>query len=187
MNKHKGKTTKSHIGLRRTIEKIGNEVLSRTTAQKEVELTGSIMIPPIPDSKFIDKLPEGELEGPNIQEKDHQEAYEAEVKLFRIFEEIQEGCLIIHQLEFTHEQYSAFVDEHQCSKKQCKKGPEIHPCHKQSSEIEGECDFVVAGENFVAVFEVKGLHLQYTDEDLKKIEGCCQSAILQRKKMEVLI
>ena len=145
------------------------------------------MIPPIPDSKFIDKLPEGELNGPNIQEKDHQEAYEAEVKLFRRFEEIQEGCLIIHQLEFTHEQYSAFVDEHQCSKQQCKKGPKIHPCHKQKSEIEGECDFIVVGINYVAVFEVKGLQFRNKDEDMSKFEGCCQSAILQRKKMEVLI
>ena len=178
---------KTKCGLRRTIERIGMEILWRTAVQKgSDEFTGPIMIPPIPDSKFIDKLPEGELEGPNIQEKDHQEAYEAEVKLFRRFEEIQDTCLVIHQLEFTHEQYSAFVNEHQCSKKQCKKGPEIHPCHKQKSEIEGECDFVLVGNNFVAVFEVKGLHFRLQDEDKNKFEGCCKSAILQRNKMKVL-
>ena len=186
MGKCKGKKTKSHTGLRQTIMKIGNEILSRKSFQRGCGRNGPTMIPPIPDSKFIDKLPEGELDGPNIQEKDHQEAYEAEVKLFRRFEEIQDTCLVIHQLEFTHEQYSAFVNEHQCSKKQCKKGPEIHPCHKQKSEIEGECDFVLVGNNFVAVFEVKGLHFRLQDEDKNKFEGCCKSAILQRNKMKVL-
>ena len=187
MGKRKGKKTKSHTGLRQTIKQISNEILSRKSFQRGCGRNGPTIIPPIPDSKFIDKLPDGKLKGPNIQEKDHQVAYEAEVKLFRRFEEIQEDCLIIHQLEFTHDQYSAFVNEHQCSKKQCKKRPKVHPCHKQSSEIEGECDFVVAGENFVAVFEVKGLHLQHTEEDERKFEGCCESAILQRDKMKVLI
>ena len=54
------------------------------------------------------------------------------------------SCLVIHQLEFTHKQYSAFLPEHgKCTKKKCKNGPEDHHCHKPLKETEGECDFVV--------------------------------------------
>ena len=171
--------------LRKRIEEcIGREILKKIGNGT----SGPIMIPPIPDSKFIDKLPEEVLENVNVQEKNNQDSYEAEVRLYRCFEEIKTSCLVIHQLEFTHEQYSAFLPEHgQCTQNGCTKKPENHPCHKQPKQVEGECDFVVVGDNFVAVFEVKGLHLQGTADDEIRFKGCCESAKGQRKRMKALI
>ena len=175
-------------GLRYTIEhKIGKHIMDRINENKDERTEVTMMIPPIPDSKFIDKLPDGLLEGQNIREKEHQDAYEAEVKVYRCLENIKQNYLVIHQLEFTHEQYSAFVGEHLCDRKRCKKGEEKHFCHKERKQVEGECDFVVVGDNFIAVFEVKGLSLNCTDEDKNKFEGCCETALLQRKRIRNLI
>ena len=180
------KKKKSNAGLRNTIEeKIGRKILEKVNQPRD-ETSGPIMIPPIPDSKFIDKLPEGELEEQNIQEKVHQDSYEAEVRLYRSLEEMEGNFVVIHQLEFTHEQYSAFVGKHLCNRKLCKRGEEEHQCHKESKQIEGECDLVVLGDNFVAVFEVKGLQLQDTKNE-PKLQGCCESALSQRKRIKMLI
>ena len=181
-------------GLRNNIENIGKDILKKITLTVTRGLISPttikpIMIPPIPESKFIDKLPEGVFEGANVQEKEHQDAYEAEVKIYRCLEDLEKDYLVIHQLEFTHEQYSAFVRDHNCNRKRCKKGPEDHPCHKQPKDIEGECDLLVVGKSFVAICEVKGLNLDHRDpeEDKRKFEGCCESARLQTEKMERVI
>ena len=182
----KNKKKKSYQGLRHTIEqKIGRIILEKINHTRD-ESSGPIMIPPIPDSKFIDKLPEGDLEGQNVQEKEHQDAYEAEVRLYRSLEDIEGNYIVIHQLEFTHEQYTALVGEHFCDKKRCKNGQKDHLCHKEPNEIEGECDMVVVGENFVIVFEVKGLKLQDAKLDTHRLKGCCESALMQRKRMKKL-
>ena len=180
-------TKTKYTGLRDTIEKkIGRQILERIDQARDAS-SGPTMIPPIPVSKFIDKLPEGVLEGQNVIEKEHQESYEAEVKLYRSLEDINNTYFVIHQLEFTHEQYCAFVGEHLCNKKNCKKGPQDHLCHKEAKEVEGESDIVVVGENFVAIFEVKALNLENTTEDELKFHGCCESAIIQRKRIKELI
>ena len=166
--------------------KIGRKILERIYQTRYVN-SGPTMIPPIPDSNFFDKLPEGELKGQNVMEKEHQDSYEAEVKLYRSLEDMNKNYLVIHQLEFTHEQYSAFVGEHLCNKKNCKKGPHDHPCHKEAKEVEGECDITVVGENFVAVFEVKALNFENTKEDEYKLQGCYSTALKQRKRMKSLI
>ena len=143
-------------GLRKRITKIGQQVLDNY-CQKGDEIRGRIMIPPIPDSKFIDKLPEDvELEGQNAAEKELQEGYEAEVKVYRCLEEVESNVIVIHQLDYTHEQYAAFLPNHPCNAKMCKRGLDTHDCHQPKRNIEGETDFVVIGINFVAVFEVKG-------------------------------
>ena len=160
--------------LRDRIEnKVGRKILDKYCTKRD----GPIMIPPIPASKFIDKIPEDiALKGANVQEKEHQDAYEAEVKVYRCIEEIQRNYVVIHQFEYTHEQYSAFLPNHQCKKTK-----------KQTREIEGECDFVVVGDQFVAVLEVKGLSMQHTVDDSKRIKGCCNSAQKQRKRTSDLV
>ena len=177
----KGKITRDIIE-----NKIGKKI-AKSIHLRRYAKCGPTMIPPIPDSKFIDKLPEVVLEGQNVQEKEHQDAYEAEVKVYRCLEELKKNYIVIHQLKFTHEQYSAFVYEHSCNKKQCTKGQEVHLCHKELKQIEGECDFVLVGDKFVAIFEVKGVRLQNTGEDECKFIGCCESALLQRKIIKDLI
>ena len=87
----------ANTGLRYTIEhKIGKQIMDRIHENKD-EKTGPTMIPPIPESKFIDKLPDGVLEGQNIREKEHQDAYEAEVKVYRCLENIKQNYLVLHQ------------------------------------------------------------------------------------------
>ena len=173
--------------LRKRIEeRIGEEIIKKLR-KKRSGATRPIMIPPIPDSKFIDKLPEGVLEGLNEKEKEHQDAYEAEVKLYRTLEEMKNSYIVIHQLEFSHEQYSAFLPSHFCNKKGCKKGPKDHQCHKEAKGIEGECDIVVVGKNFVAIIEVKGVCLLGDEKDSPKMKGCCESALMQRKRTKDLV
>ena len=150
--------------------------------------SGPTMMPPIPTSTFINKLPRGVLDSVNVIKKEHQDSYAAEVRVFRCFEEVKDNCVVIHQLKWTHEQLSAWIRDHKCSKERCKIGPDDHPCHKKPMEDEGECDFIVIGDSFVAVFEVKGLSLQgdsTVDED--KLESCCDNARTQRNRMVDLI
>ena len=150
-------------GLRKeTIEDIGRKIFEKYFQNKD-DTCEPMMVPPIPDSKFIDKLPEDVvLQG--------QDGYEEEVKVFRCFEEIKRPFTVVHQLEYTHEQYSVFCPSHQCHQKKCKRGMEVHPCHQADKNIDGETDFVVLGEYFVAVFEVKGL-------SVAKYESCCSELI----------
>ena len=164
--------------LRDRIENdIGRPILDNYCQRKD-GTSGPFMMPPIPDSRFIDKLPDdNELKGANVQEKEHQDAYEAEVKVYRCIEEMDTNHVVIHQLEYTHEQYSLFLPNHKCNKK----------TKNQMREIEGECDFVVIGDRVVAVLEVKGLSLQGTEDDSMKFKGCCDSAQKQRKRMSDLI
>ena len=163
--------------LRDRIEnKVGRPILDNY-CKKKYGPPCPIMMPPLPASKFIDKIPEYiELKGANIQEKEHQDAYEAEVKVYRCIEEMKGHYVVIHQFEYTHEQYSAFLPNHQCKKTK-----------KQTREIEGECDFVVVGNQFVAVLEVKGLSMQHTVDDSKRIKGCCNSAQKQRTRTSDLV
>ena len=172
--------------LRKLIEERLGEAIFEKLSERGDCTTVPIMVPPIPDSKFIDKLPKGAPNSIQVTEKEHQDAYEAEVKLYRSLEEMKRGYLVIHQLEFTHEQYSSFHPSHLCDKKRCKVGSKDHRCHRKAKEIEGECDLVVVGNKFVAIIEVKGLGLQGDEKDSQKIKGCCLSAIAQRKRMKEL-
>ena len=173
--------------------KVGKIILE-TYCQKGNAFLNSvpIMIPPIPDSKYMDKLPQDiVLEGQTAAERELQKGYEAEVKVFRTLEEINGNYLVLHQLEFTHEQYSAFLPKHSCNKKRCSKGAEVHQCHQPSKNIEGENDFIVFGRHFAAVLEVKGLSfpsIPCSQDDWKaRIKGCCEDALKQRKKIVDLI
>ena len=147
---------------------------------------GPAMIPSIPDSKFIDELPKTVLEGQNVMGKE-KVSHEAEIKLYHSLKGMKQNYLVIHQLKFTHEQYSDFVGEHLCDKENCEKGSQDHPCHQQPNDIEGECDIIVVGENFAAILEVKSLKLQHSEEDDLKLKGCCERTFSQRKRMRNLI
>ena len=122
-------------------------------------------------------------------EKEHKDSYEAGLKLYRSFEKMKQNYLVIHQLEFTHEQYSAFVGEHLCNEVKCKRGPKVHPCHKQPSDTEGGCDIVVVGDNFVAIFEVQALNLLNIEKDKhsQRLQSCCEIALTQRRRMRNII
>ena len=122
-------------GLRRLIEKAGQQIIDLYCQNRE-ETMSPVMIPPIPDSKFIDKLPEDvELEGQNADEKNLQDGYTAEMKVFRRFEDIKRDVIVLHQLDYTHEQYCAFSPNHRCNNKRCKKVPPVHECHQPKKTL----------------------------------------------------
>ena len=180
----------SQSGLRRRIEEIiGKQILDRY-CQKGDEEPGPIMLPPIPNCTIIDVLPKDvALDGQTAAEKELQDGYEAEMKVFRRFEELRRNFIVLHQFEYTHEQYSAFLPGHLCVQKKCKKGPEQHLCHQAKGNREGETDFVVLGDNYVAVFEVKGLTIEgYSAENgAVRMVGCYEDGIRQRKRLLDLI
>ena len=158
--------------------------------QNRGETMSPVMIPPIPDSKFIDKLPEAvKLEGQNAAEKNLQDGYIAEVKVFRRFEDIKKNIIVLHQLDYTHEQYSAFLPNHNCNIESCRRGPAVHRCHQAKKNIDGEHDFVVFGRSFAAVFEVKGASLKDIEADLldRMLRSCCDDGLKQRKRVVDLI
>ena len=207
--------------LRKRIEEsIGRQLLKKYYQQRD-GYSGAFMMPPIPDCRFIDKLPENiELEGQTAAEKGNQDGYEAEVKVYRYLEEVKSNVVVLHQVLYTHDQYAAFLLNHNCTKKNCKqpgdknkrkKGSEVHPCHQTGTNLEGETDFVVIGDNFVTVFEVKGLSVTTKYEtsstisessskysirrdgmplqrkNAVKFEACCEDAVRQRNRMVELI
>ena len=176
-------------GLRNRIDRIGEEILDKYCPCQSSSTSGSVMIPPVPDSKFFEKfLEEGELKGRVASYIELQDAYIAEVKVYRCFEELKRDVLVIHQIEYTHKQYSAFVPQHDCNKKRCNHEPEARSCHQPDKNIDGENDFVVIGPDFVAVFEVKGLEISDNiDCASDMIKGCCEDAARQRNRMVNLV
>ena len=190
-------------------ETLGREILERY-CQKQDETSQAIMIPPIPSSEFIDKLPQdGMLMGKNIGEKNKQDSYVAEVEVYRCFEEAKGNHLVFHQLKCTHEQYSALCPNHPCiPKKTCEKVPMDHDCHKLPRDTEGEWDFIILGDHFAALFEVKALSFAKDDSTgvtskctVKRneisdsiqnrnaitFERFCEDAFKQRTRMKNLI
>ena len=103
-----------------------------------------IMLPPVPFCKFIDKYPDQTGKDPNwvTQIEKQQREYEAEVKVYRALEDItiREDIIVLHGLNFTHQQYNLFVR---------------HECTKKNTDEEGEIDFLVIHDKFVAIIEVK--------------------------------
>ena len=102
--------------------------------------------------------------------------------------------LVIHQLDYSHGQYSAFLPKHLCDSKSCSKAKgdgtknSEHNCHNHSNNREGECDFLVVGQAFVAVFEVKATILtNMEDQDISgkidRFDVCYSAALKQRKRM----
>ena len=208
---------RSRSGLRKQMESIGRQLLTK----RGYGTSGAFMMPPIPECRFIDKLPENiELQGQTAAEKGNQDGYEAEVKVYRCLEEVKSNVVVLHQVLYTHDQYAAFLLNHNCTKKnckqtgdkkKCKKGSEVHPCHQTgTNNLEGETDFVVIGDNFVTVFEVKGLSVTKYEtsstisessskcsirrdgmplqrKNAVKFEACCEDAVRQRNRMVELI
>ena len=163
----------SASGLRTRIELTIGKEISKKYCQFE-DRSGPIMLPPIPACTVIDilrenfdlerKTPENaQLKKQTAADKKLQDGFEAEMKVYRVLEDLRRNVIILHQLSYTHEQYSTFKKEHLCTKKKCRDSPDHHCCHQNSNEtkanIEGETDFVVMGEDFVAVLEVKGLRV----------------------------
>ena len=112
---------------------------------------------------------------------------QAELKLFRSLKRIRKKFIVLHQLEFTHENYSAILPMHRCHNRRCKKCRGDHMCHKNSRELEGECDYLIIGVNSVTILKVKGVSFVNEKEDEKRLDGCIEKAKMQRYKVRRLV
>ena len=110
-----------------------------------------------------------------------------EEKLIQSFSRLKKRYLILPNFEFTHENYSHFLPQHRCDSPKCKLQTD-HICHKKKRETEGECDFLVIGDEFTVILEVKGLRFQNTNEnEIVRLEGCLRKAEVQNCRMKNLI
>ena len=137
---------------------------------KYIKEREAIMFPPAPNlSSFIDAFHREKLSNKEKTEKQRQDEYEAEVEVFRALER-EENIIVLHGLKYTHQQYSFCVPSHESS-----------DCKKKDLEEEGECDFIVIGDNFLAVLEVKS-----PDMNSKNPENMFSDRYSESKKQRVI-
>ncbi|XP_063677732.1 uncharacterized protein LOC134813782 [Bolinopsis microptera] len=125
-------------------ERRGKEIATFYCSTEE-EL--SVMSPPAPQQTYKDRYPDNTInEDPRITDnKTKQQNYEAEVIVYRALEMLKERLIVLHGFKFTHYQYTLCDRNHDrrhCG--QCKR--------PKNSE---ECDFLIIGEGFFVVIEVK--------------------------------
>ena len=66
----------------------------------------SIMLPRAPQHTYIDLYPEEDQPGCSFtNDRNQQLNYEAEVKVYRALEKLQENLIVLHSFEYTHFQY----------------------------------------------------------------------------------
>ena len=130
--------------LRKIIDEAGQLIQEKYCYKMPDQPT---MLPPIPNcSKFIDKFPEEGCSEDNEKDKRKQEAYAAEVKVYRALESLQEDIVVLHSLHYTNRQLRLYKKDHQFDE------------DKPNKEA-GECDFVVIGEHNVVVIEVSDVRI----------------------------
>ena len=154
-----------------------------------------VMFPRAPEQTYIDLYPNDDPKGLNFKtDMLRQSNYEAEVKLYRALEKLDKKLIVLHNFEYTHHQYRL------CNKLHVRKG--CPKCKgKNAANKEGECDFLLIGNNYIVVIEVKDMthlgieveqeqeHETSTDQQgqLRALNGTFRKSLEQRKRMEELI
>ena len=83
-----------------------------------------------------------------------QQDYEAEVKVYRALEKLDEPIMVLHGLKYTHFQFRVWDSKH--IPKICSSSQTTPSCKKsEKDKVEGEHDFIVIGPDYVVVIEVK--------------------------------
>ena len=140
------------------------------------------MLPRAPDQTYIDRYPEN---SPDFKdERQRQFDYEAEVIVYRALEKLDEKrVIVLHNFEYTHDQYCLCDQSHRRDKKTCK------GC-KNMLNKEGECDFLILCPGYFVLIEVKNMcHVVAIDkeEHFKALSGTFRKSAEQRKKIASLI
>ena len=124
------------------------------------------MLPPIPNcSKFIDKFPEGRCSEENEKDKRKQEAYAAEVKVYRALESLEEDIVVLHSFSYTNRQFKLFKQDHQFDE-------------DEPNKEAGECDFVAISKNYIVIIEVSDVRIDTERTSNKRIK----TAFKRKKK-----
>ena len=152
------------------------------------DVINPVMIPPAPNlSPYIDRYDEklGMSES-NKSDQLRQRDYQAEVQVYRALEKLKKKILVLHSFEYTHGHYSLFVGDHSVLTSGKK-------CSMKDKEIEGECDFVVLGPDYVVVIEVKNVFIdcnatnEVICETFQALTSTFNKSLDQRRKTVVLI
>ena len=134
-----------------------------------------LMLPPIPNcSKFIDKFPEEGCSKENEEDRRKQEAYGAEVKVYRALERLMENIVVLHGLSYTNQQLKLFDKDH--------KYKEDKPCKEA-----GECDFVVITKDSILIIEVSDVRINDKISSNKRIKTAFNNKKKQAGRTEKLI
>ena len=143
------------------------------------------MLPRAPYQTYVDVYLEEDKPGCSFaDERKRQSDYEAEVKVFRALEGLKENLMVLHGLQYTHNQYCLCVKSHLRDKRNCK------GC-KSPYNKEGECDFLVLGPDYCVIIEVKNMsHVEQELADPKlmnAVVGTFRKSLVQREKISALI
>ena len=137
------------------------------------------MLPPAPKQTYIDVYSEvGPLNNCFTAEKRRQTDYETEVKVYRALEKLEESLLVLHGLKYTHQQYAEFDKDH--DRRNC-----VNCGRKAKFNIDGECDFVVIGEGYFVILEVKNIPL--SENIAREFDGSLKKSRRQAEKMKDFI
>ena len=153
------------------ILKAGEEICDKYCNKRE----RTLMFPQAPSSKFVDKFPEMIMTTKEQKELDKQTQYEGEVKVYKALENRNNGLIVVHGFRYTHKQYSLFVRGHS------------NESTKKDHEEEGECDFLVLHDTYLAVLEVKVPNLETSKDPNKAFERNFKDSKKQRKRTKDLI
>ena len=158
----------------------GKEIFDKYCSSTE---NRPVMLPRAPSQMYIDVYPEGP--GPSFANDIQQQLnYEAEVTVYRCLQDSDENIIVLHSFQYTHHQYRL------CDKNHVRKG--CRKC-KNASNVEGECDFLVIGETFFVLIEVKNIKNNLPEGKKDKVEqsrilsGTFNKSVQQRKKTAQLI
>ena len=132
------------------------------------------MLPPIPNSNFIDKFPEKECSEENEKDKTKQESYAAEVKVYRALESLKEDIVVLHSLEYTNRHFRLFVKDHKFAE-------------DKPNKMFGECDFVAVSKNHIVIIEVSNAQIDNTKTTNKKIKDVFKKKKKQAGRTKELI
>ena len=132
------------------------------------------MLPPIPNSRFIDKFPEEGCSEDNKKDKIKQESYAAEVKVYRALESLKEDIVVLHSLEYTNRQFRSFVKDH--------KFDEDKP-----NKMFGECDIVAISKDHIVIMEVSNAKIDKTKTTNKGIKNVFKKKKKQAERTKKLI
>ena len=153
------------------ILKAGEEMRDKYCTKRKKTL----MFPLAPCSKNVDKFPETITTSKERKEFDQQIQYEGEVKVYKVLENQNTGLVVFHGFSYTHKQFSLFVRGH------------LNECKRKDEEEEGECDFLVLQDSFLAVLEVKVPIWGTSKDPIKAFERNYKDSKKQRKRTKNLI
>ena len=125
--------------LKEKIKRAGQDIFDKYCTKRHGQAT---MLPPIPyQSKFIYEFPVQGSSNQKQEDRRKQEAYAAEVLVYRALESLKEQIVCLQGLSYTSRQLALF-----------------EPCFKHDSEkpnkVAGKCDFIVIGEDYIVIIEV---------------------------------